>query len=243
MSWKIVIVVSFLTAVITGTITAFVAEYVTKAMKVSNFEGGRGYAVMFLILAALVGGLIIGVVTTGMVHAAQWSHFWKAIGYSLLVSNGLVFGIAGMCLLSVPRQLLMKGEAIALDFEVFVPDDLAPTGPPSEENLRMSLYANKDDNSYVEIDTNKLRRTDGHLVIPSEAALNTASPGRMLSLTINDSIGYTLDMPLQPVPREEDLAWTERMPMRLSKVTNTRYDYTRVMVRYRVVKKGKPEKD
>lgn len=242
MSWKIAIVVSFLTAVITGAVTAFVAEYVTRAMKVSNFEGARGYAVMFLILAALVGSVIIGVVTTGMVHAAEWSHFWKAIGYSLLVSNGLVFGIAGMCLLSVPRQLLMKGELIALDFEVFVPDDLAPTAPPSTENLRMSLYANKDDNRYVEIDTNRLKRKDGHLIIAAETPLNTASPGRMLSLTVNDSVGYTLDMPLQPVPREEDLSWTERMPMRLSKVTNTRYEYTRVMVRYRVVKKGKPQK-
>jgi MFS family permease len=243
MSWKIAILVAFLTAVITGAVTAFVADHVTKAMKVSNFEGGRGYAVMFLILGALIGGVIIGLVTTGAVGAVDWGHFWKAQGWSLLASNGIVFTIAGLCLLSVPKQLLMDGELIALKAEIFVPDDLGPTGPPNEKDLYLSLYAGKDDNHYVDIDTNRLRHEEGMLVIPVEADLNTVSPGRMLSLTVNDSIGYTLDMPLQPAPRKEDLAWTERLPMRLSKVSNVKYEYTRVLVRYRVVKKGKPVKD
>jgi MFS family permease len=243
MSWKIAILVALLTAVITGTVTAFVADYVTKAMKVSNFEGGRGYAVMFLILAALVGGLIIGLVTTGVVGALEWGHFWKAQGWSLLVSNGTVFGIAGLCLLSVPKKLLLDGEAIALEAEIFVPDDLGPTGSPNEGNLYLSLYAGKDDNNFVKIDTTRLRHEEGMLVIPVETPLNTVAPLRMLSLTVNDSMGYTLDMPLQPAPRKEDLAWTERLPMRLSKVSNVKYEYTRVLVRYRVVKKGKPEKD
>lgn len=243
MSWKIALLVAFVTALVTGTVTAFVAEYTTKAMKVSNFEGGRGYAVMFLILGALIGSVIIGLVTTGVVGAAEWKHFWKAQGWSLLVSNGIVFAIAGLCLLSVPKQLLMDGELIALQAEIFLPEDLGPTGSPDGKNLHMSLYANKDDNHYVEIDTTKLRHEAGMLVIPVEADLNTVSPGRMLSLTVNDSIGYTLDMPLQPAPRKEDLAWTERMPMRLSKVTGTKYEYTRVLVRYQVIKKGKPAKD
>jgi hypothetical protein len=124
----------------------------------------------------------------------------------------------------------------------FLPDDLAPRGTVTEKNLYLSLYAGKDDNHYVKIDTTRLRHEEGMLVIPVEADLNTVSPGRMLSLTVNDSIGYTLDMPLQPAPRKEDLAWTERLPMRLSKVSNVKYEYTRVLVRYRVIKKGKPEK-
>ena len=231
MSWKISIVVALLTTIITAGVTAPVSDHVTKKMGVSNFEGGRGYAVMFLILAALIGGLIIGLVTTGVVGAVEWGHFWKAQGYSLLVSNGAVFAIAGLCLLSVPKQLLMDGELVALEAEIFVPDDLGPTGRPDEKNIHMSLYAGKDDNHYVDIDTTRLRHEAGMLVIPVEADLNTVAPFRMLSLTVNDSIGYTLDMPLQPAPRKEDLAWTERLPMRLSEVSNVKYEYTRVLVR------------
>jgi hypothetical protein len=238
MSWKIAIVVALLTALVTAVVTAPVADHVTKQMKVSNMEGGRGYLVVLLILAALVGGVVIGLVVTRVVGAVEWGQFWKAQGYALLVSNALVFGIAGLCLLSVPRQLLMDGEQVALDFEVFVPLDLGPSGPPSEKNLRMSLYANTDDNRYVELDTKRIRTVGGEPVIPGEAALNTASMGRMLSLTINDTVGYTLDMPLAYKPTVKDLAWTERMPMRLSKLTEAKYEYTRVMVRYRVVKRG-----
>lgn len=120
---------------------------------------------------------------------------------------------------------------------------MGPKGPPDEKNLYLSLYAGSDDNHYVDIDTNRLRHEAGMLVIPVEASLNTVSPGRMLSLTVNDSVGYTLDMPLQPAPRKEDMAWTERLPMRLSKVSDVKYEYTRVLVRYRVIKKGRPDKD
>lgn len=45
MSWKIAIVVALFTALVTAVITAPVADRVTKQMKVSNMEGGRGYMV------------------------------------------------------------------------------------------------------------------------------------------------------------------------------------------------------
>src|SRR6188508_1095259 len=77
MSWKIAIVVALLTALITAAITAPVADHVTQKMKVSNFEGGRGYMVILMILAAFVGGVIIGLVTTSMTGAASWGQFWK----------------------------------------------------------------------------------------------------------------------------------------------------------------------
>lgn len=242
MSWTIAITVALLTAIITGATTAFVADHVTRAMKVSEFEGGRGYMVMFLVLAGVVGGLIIGIATSSMVGAAAWGMFWKTIGYALVASNGIVLAIGGMCLLSVPRKPLLEGEEIALEIEVFIPDDLAPRGKPGKENMRMSLYAGKDDNRYVDIDFTRLRHAQDMLVIHTEASLNTVTPGRMLTITIDDRVGYTLDMPLGPAPRKEDLVWTERIPTRLSTVTNARYEYTRVLVRYRVIKKGRPLK-
>ena len=241
MSWAIAIVVALITAVITGIVTAYVADHVTKAMKVSNFEGARGYMVMFLVVGAVLGGLIIGGVTTHLLGASSWSVFWKAQTYAILVSNGLVFAIAGLFLLSIPKKPLLDGEEIALQVEVHVPRDLAPRSAPDRENLRMSLYAGKDDNHYVDIDLSHLGHEEGALVIHAEASLNTVSAGRMLSITIDGDVGYTLDMPLRPVPRKEDLDWTARMPMRLSRVTNASYERTRVLARYRVITKGRPK--
>lgn len=240
MSWKIAILVALITAVATAALTAPVADHVTIKMKVSNMEGGRGYMVVFLILAAFVGSLIIGLLVTRWVGAVEWGQYWKAQGCALLASNAALFGIAGLCLLSVPRPLLMDGELIALDFEVLLPMELAPAASPNAENIRMSLYANSDDNRYVELDTARFIREADHWLIPGEAPLNTVSSTRMLSLTVDGSTGYTLDMPLYPKPHDQDLDWTERMPMRLSNITGTEYTYTRVLVRYRVVKKGAP---
>ncbi|HEX2617865.1 MAG TPA: hypothetical protein VHL57_10005, partial [Flavobacteriales bacterium] len=220
---------------VTAFITAPVADHVTKKMGVSNMEGGRGYAVIALILAGFVGGLIIGLVTTRVIGAVAWSQFWKVEGIALLAANVVLFGIAGACLATVPKPPLLNGRTLDLEVEIHVPTDLAPTAPFSEKNLRMSLYAGPKDNCYVDIDTARTRTEGDELVVRATASLNSAGMDRMFSLTVNDSVSYTLDMPLRPKPREADLAWTEPLPMRLSHITGTSYTYTRVLVRYRVV--------
>lgn len=243
MSWKIAIVIALLTGLATAVVTAPVADHVTKKMKVSDREGGRGYLVVFLILAGFAGGAVIGAITTGAMHAAQWGQFWRTCGVAVVAGQAALFAIAGLCLLSAPRPPLLDGRTLALQVELFVPADLRPKDPPDQDDLSLSLYAGKDDNRYVDIPYDRLRLEEGTLVIPAEAPLNTISAERMLSLTVNDTMGYTLDLPLRPSPRRSDLDWTERMPLRLSRVTGTAYTYTSVLARYRVVMKGPARTD
>ena len=243
MSWKIAILIALITAIITAVVTAPVSDHVMKKMGVSNFEGGRGYAVILFILLGFVGGLAIGLITTRVVGAVEWNEFWKAAGFSLLASHVVLFGIAGLCLLSKPKPPLLDGHLLDLEAEIFLPKDLQPKDTLSDQNPRASLYASRDDNQYVEIDHKSIRPGGDMLVIPSTTRLNTISGGRMLSITLDDTMSYTLDMPLQPSPRKEDLEWTEHMPMRNSNITGNGYTFTEVMVRYRVVKAEKPAKD
>lgn len=239
MSWKIAIVVALLAGLVTAVITAPVADHVTKAMKVSDREGGRGMAIAFLFIpAGFIGGLLLGLLATKLSHATEWGHFWKAEGIALAMSLGGVGIIAGLCLLSIDRPPLLDGCLMDLEAEVYVPRALQPKGT-TENALRMSLYATRDDNRYVDIDRKRLKNLDDQLVIPVRTPLHSVAPGRMLTLTVDDSVSYTLDMPLQAVPRKADLEWTDRMPMRLSKITGTGYTYTEVFVRYRVVKAPK----
>jgi MFS family permease len=236
MSWKIALTVALLTGIIMACITAPVADHVTQKLKVSNMEGGRGYLVVFLILVGLVGGAVVGLIGTRLAGAMAWGQFWKAAGLSLVIGNVVLFAIAGMFLMGIPKVPRMDGHPLALEIEMFLPLDLAPAEPPSSSNLRMSLYAGSDDNRYVEIDPNNVHREGDLLVIRTEAGLNTVAHTRKLSLLVGDTASFTLDMPLQPAPHAEDLVWTERMPMRLSTITGSAYTYTSVMVRYRVVK-------
>ena len=244
MSWKIAIVVAIITALITAVLTAPVADHVTKKLGVSNFEGGRGMAIAFILIpAGFIGGFLLGLLGTKLVHATEWAQFWKAAGLSLGMGLGSLGAIAGLFLLSIAKPPLLDGELVALQAEILVPKHLQPKDSLSDRNPRVSLYAGDKDNRYVEVDYKHLRKGSDTLVIPLRTGLNTVSHTRMLSLTIDDSAGYTLDMPLQAVPRKEDLEWTAPMPMRLSKITGNGYTPTEVMVRYRVVKVGKPEKD
>lgn len=87
----------------------------------------------------------------------------------------------------------------------------------------------------MDVDTARTTWEGDALVVRATADLNSAAVGRMLSLIVDDSMSYTLDMPLRPKPREADRQWTERMPLRLSTVTGTVYTNTALTARYRVV--------
>ncbi|MCC7503148.1 MAG: hypothetical protein IT229_11505, partial [Flavobacteriales bacterium] len=73
MSWMIAFVVALLNGVITALVTALVADHLTKLHKVSDREGGRGMAVVFLFVpAGFIGGLLLGLLGTYLVHATEW---------------------------------------------------------------------------------------------------------------------------------------------------------------------------
>lgn len=245
MSWKIAIVVALLNALITALVAIPVADRVTRALGVSDFEGGRGMAVVFIFIpAAFLGGFLLGLLGTKLVHAVEWAHFWKASGIALLLGQGSLFGIAGLALLSVMHPPVLDGHYLALRIEVFVPRRLLPGGQLEAGKVRMSLYAGDKDNRYADIDTARIEVHGDTVVIPAEASLNSASNFRMLSFTIEGMDGYALDpLPLPPKPKNKDLEWTERMPMREAKLNGTSYTYTDVLLRYRVVKKEKIQED
>jgi len=236
MSWKIALLVAFLNALLIGGLTILVADYVTRALKVSDFEGGRGMAVFFFFVpAGLIGGALLGLLGTKFVGAVEWSEFWKAMGAAALLGNVGLFGIAGVALLSVVKPPLIDGRYLMLELEFFVPAAKAPAGDPKQAGLQVSLYAGDKDNQYSNIDTARFRMEDGYLVVPATAALNSVSHIHMVSFgTESGGIRQALELPLAPKPTKADLTWTERMPMREAALKDSKYVYTDLLVRYRV---------
>ena len=72
MRWPSALLIGVICAVL-GTVLALVlGDAITKAYRVSNFEGQRGYAVVFLFApAGLLLGLIIGIVAARMRSASE----------------------------------------------------------------------------------------------------------------------------------------------------------------------------
>lgn len=238
MSWKIALLVALISGIVTAVVTAPVADKVSGKMGVSDFEGKRGFAVVFLFIpAGFIGGALLGLLGTKLVHAVEWAHFWKAAGLSVLLGQVGLFSIAGLCLMGIPRPPVIGGKELTLEVEVHVP--LARITPRSRERdqIRMSLYAGRDDNNYLIVDTSTFTEEGGKLIVPASGSLNSRAMGRTLSFHIEEHTWLAFDLNALPAsPTEQDTAWSALQPMREAKSNAGKFTTTDVELRYRVVK-------
>jgi MFS family permease len=242
MSWKIALLVALLTGIITAVVTAPVADGVTKRHGVSDFEGGRGMAIAFVLIpAGFIGGFLVGLLGTKLVHAVEWAQFWKALGLSALLGQAALWGVAGLSLLSIPRAPLLDGETLALQVEVSIPLDRVTPGAREPNGIRLSLYAGDKDNHYADIDRAGFREVNGMLVVTALAGLNSTAPFRTLSFHIEDHTWLAYDLTALPaVPTAKDLEWSEPRPMRDAREAGRDAAFSDVLLRHRVVKQGPP---
>lgn len=235
MSWKIALLVALITAIATAVVTAPVADKVTGLHGVSDLEGKRGYAIVFLFIpAGFIGGFLLGLLGTKLVGAVEWAQFWKAMGLSLLLGQVALFGIAGLSLLGIPRPPTANGRELALEVEVLVPVDQLPADARQRDVLRMSLYAGKDDNRTVPLDTASYREEGGMLIVPAQAGLYSRSSTRILSFHIGDAQWLAFDFPLPPRPQVDSI-WSGPEPLRDARTSGSHARLSNVKLRYRVV--------
>jgi hypothetical protein len=236
MSWKIAILVALLAGVITAVVTAPVADKVSRMLHVSDFEGGRGMLIAFLLVpAGFLGGFGLGLLGTRLVNAVEWVQFWKAAGVSIGLGQVALFGIAGLCLLGMPRPPLIDGHALALRFEVYVPLALIPDSAQAQDQIRLSLYASDNDNGFATIDRSLFREEDGQLVVTADATLNSKSTMRLVSFYIQDTTWLAADVDLPASPGKENLVWSKWKPMRDANTSGSNSVFSEVQIRYRVV--------
>lgn len=235
MSWKIAFAVALLTAIITALVTAPVADKMSKLHGVSDFEGARGMAIVFLFIpAGFVGGFLLGFLGTKLAHATEWAHFWKAAGISVLLGQVALFGISALSFLTMPRPLIVRDQGVAIEVEVKVPMTMITPRSREPNQMRMSLYAGDRDNSSVGLDTALYREEGDHLIVPATVPLRSQSSTRILSFHIEESVWLAFDFYLPPKPLLND-AWSDYAPLRDARSTGSESQQAEVLLRYRVV--------
>lgn len=165
----------------------------------------------------------------------EWVQFWKAAGVSIGLGQVALFGIAGLCLLGMPRPPLIDGHALALRFEVCVPLALIPDSAREQDQIRLSLYASDNDNGFATIDRSLFREEDGQLVVTADATLNSRSTMRLVSFYIQDTTWLAADVDLPASPGKENLVWSKWKPMRDANTSGSNSVFSEVQIRYRVV--------
>jgi len=204
--------IALLTAIAGGTLGLVLGDAVTRALGVSDFEGARGYAVVFLIIpAGIILGIIAAIVTARMLGAdAPW---WKVQGIALLVTGAIAGGIAGFLVLTAPKPPTLGGSELDLLIEIRMPEGRAAPDTASYGGFSAVLVSNNRSKKRIgaTLDHAAVRVEDGRVIIPGKFWL--AETTRNRSMAINDPPnGYWFDLPLAAKPTHADREWSAWFP-------------------------------
>lgn len=183
----------------------------TKAHGVSNMEGGRAMALVFLIgPAGFIAGILIGVIVARNSTAPAFAGFAKAQGLAWLITSALAIVVFGFSIWRAPRAPRLDGQSLNLEFEVRMPEGRA--APDTGFTVLMTSRGSGDDRTNADLKLDSTTTSDGRVVIPAKAFLFTTTTQRFL--VVNDVGGkyYWFDLPLRAKPNHEDESWTEWWP-------------------------------
>lgn len=202
--------IAALAAILGGTLGAVLGDIATKALRVSNFEGARGYAVVFVCIPlGLVLGLVVGIVVARTMGAAPW---WKATGAALLATAVAGGAITGVTLLLAPHAPTLDGEELDLVIEIRMP--AGRTAPdPGDYRFNAMLISSNNSKGRISarLDPAHPGESEGRVVIPGRIWLAETTVNRALALNDGDE-GYWFAVDLPARPTAADREWSEWSP-------------------------------
>ncbi len=207
MHWLLAILVAILTAAAGAVGALFMGHLATGWFRVSEREGGRGYAIAAIGLAGLLGGLVLGLVV-----GFSASGFLPALGVSLGTTAAALGAILGLCWLRTEHPPRLDGKPLRLVVEVRGPPGEAEPAASPPERTRLILYArNRRRTVQGPLHPGGLRVEDGRWVVPGDVEIHSGRGRRLLAVEIGGRDEMFL-IPLRGRPRNSDTAWTDWYP-------------------------------
>jgi len=243
MSWLVSLATALLSGVVGGAGMFGIAHLGVKWYRISSFEGGSGYYVIFLTLFGAIGGFVAGLVAA-RVGSAHWSHDWHA---QLVSGTGSVLGLLtitlGIFYLGADHEPERGDRGLRVAWEIRLPapsadDPFAPKGNPAvwpDDELRLQLvsvvrgkprgYEN------ATFDRASMRQENGQWVLPARVSLFTSKGEFCVNLTLGGrDDGFWPRLATSPV--EGDFQWTPWY--RTNKGAGKARDADAVMYRFRI---------
>jgi hypothetical protein len=229
--------IAFISGLVGLVVAAFAADWLTALYHVSNFEGERAYAVVFLFCPlGLIVGFVVGLIVALRFRAPGFIGFLQAQGLSILSTLALAAVVSGLLYLAADKPPKIEGKGLVLEFEVRIPPSLQLPAEITSGNIHASLYVNNRDNRSAFIDFKSIAKRDGAVVIPGNAALMSHSANRSLLASVEGPNGGTQFLPLKlpAAPSKVDEAWSEWIFATETNELKPIPDAERMAVRYRV---------
>jgi MFS family permease len=230
--------IGVITAVLGMFLAIFASDYLTRLYHLSDMEGQRGMAVIFLFAPfGFIVGLVIGIIAA---LSTRWSGvvgFIKTQGLSIVIVIAIAAAVSGLLWLGADKPPKIDGKELVLEFELKIPPAIQIPAELKDDTIRASLYANNKDNRHAGIDLKSMTKQDGYVIVSGTAALMSHSANRSLFASIGNEPGGSqfIDLKTLPAaPRKENEIWSDWT------LATQRGDLTpvpeseRIAVRYRV---------
>jgi MFS family permease len=230
--------IGVITAVVGMFLAIFASDYLTRIYHVSDMEGQRGMAVIFLFAPlGFVVGFVIGAIAALRTRWSGVVGFIKTQGLSILIIIAIGGAVSGLLWLGADKPPKIDGKELVLEFELKIPPAIQIPEELNDYTIRASLYANNRDNRYASIDLKSITKQDSYIIVSGTAALMSHSANRSLLASIGNEPGASqfIDLKTLPgAPRKENETWSDWT------LATQRADLTpvpepeRIAVRYRV---------
>jgi hypothetical protein len=209
-SWLSSIFIGVLAAVLGGAGACLIAVCCVSWYRISSFEGGSGYYVVFVTLGGLVVGLIIGVVCARIVAAGEAATFLRGLGVMSATIASLVviaLGLARLCA-DLPPQ--MDGKALELEVEVRCAKNFALPVKSDEYGIHASVYVPRGRNQPTgALRINEASQVDGRWIVSAVVPLDTAASHKLLQVYFSREQNLLFPLSLRGHPGDKDLEWSQ----------------------------------
>ena len=171
MRWLRALGIGVITAVIGGALAIYFGDLGTRAQGVSDFEGGRGMLIAFVLLpAGLLCGFIAGV-AWGRRAAQGAAPFFRDVGLAAATTTALIAGAGGLAWATADHSPAVDGRAIELEFEVRIPASSTAPADLKAGGFNANLSTTRSDNRFADLGFDAVRTESDARVLPGVAGL------------------------------------------------------------------------
>jgi len=216
MSWILTLAVAVLTALLglfgAGAVAALAVDW----YRISSFEGGSGFFVIFMALGGGAAGFLIGLIASRVVAVHPKPGFLKALGTSVAVLAAILGVVAGTARLLADIPPEIDGETLTLLVEVRWP--AAPSPAPAERKgvgrvslgRAMGAVVRRQEDGPLFVDL--ARQEDGRWIVPGAVRIFTSRGQRALTVGFDTDILGGFIVPLPGHPSSAHRQWSVWMP-------------------------------
>jgi hypothetical protein len=205
--------IAVITAVLGMFLAIFASDYLTRLYHVSDMEGQRGMAVIFLFAPlGFVVGFVVGIIAALRTHWSGVVGFIKTQGLSILIVTAIASAVSGFLWLGADKRPKIDGKEVVLEFELKIPLAIQISEELNDDTIRASLYADNKYNRHATIDLKSIRKQDDYVIVSGTTELMSHSANRSLFASIGNEPGGSqfIDLKTLPAaPRKENQTWSD----------------------------------